>query len=193
MRRRITTLATLLCAVAVWASGSGPRNHEGISPAGHWVGTIDAGDEQIEFIVDVDRGLDGSWLGEVDIPAQGVEDFPLDVQMEGSALTLSLTGVEWRGELSADGTSYTGTLQQDSHPAVPFNLRRTGTAEISDELRAMTNPDLNVSGVRPLSADGKELREQFNSDISSLLRDHNRSIGSANYYGVSYPVPSLDI
>jgi hypothetical protein len=148
----------------MWAGGSKGGDGKGVSPAGHWVGTIDAGDEQIEFIVDVDRGLDGLWIGEVDIPAQGLEDFPLDVHIEGSVLILSLTGVEWRGELSTDGASYTGTLHQGSHPAVPFDLRRTNGPEISDELRAMTNPDLKDSGVLPLSSDGRELRKRFNRD-----------------------------
>ena len=168
MKKRITLLVGLLCAASIWASGSGRGDDDDVSPAGHWVGTIDAGDEQIEFIVDVDRGLDGLWLGEIDIPVQGLEDFPVDVHIEGSTLTLSLTGVEWRGEISGDGASFTGTLHQGSRPAVPFDLRRTGNPEISDELRAMTNPDLKDNGVRPLSADGKELREQFNGDSGKV-------------------------
>ncbi len=168
MARRIVSWTALLCAAAVWGIGSERDIQAGISPAGHWVGTINAGDEQIELIVDINRSLDESWVGEVDIPAQGLEDFPLDVHLEGSVLTLSLTGVEWRGYLSADGASYTGTLQQGSRPEVPFNLRRTGSAEISEELRAMTNPALEDSGVRLLSADGRELREQFNRDLGKV-------------------------
>ncbi len=49
---------------AVWGIGSERDIQAGISPAGHWVGTINAGDEQIELIVDINRSLDGSWVGE---------------------------------------------------------------------------------------------------------------------------------
>ncbi len=64
MARRIVSWTALLCAAAVWGIGSERDIQAGISPAGHWVGTIGTGVEQIEMIVDINRSLNGSWVGE---------------------------------------------------------------------------------------------------------------------------------
>jgi hypothetical protein len=98
------------------------------TPEGHWEGAIQVPGEGLGINVDfMDDG--GTWTGDISIPVQMLEDFALGgITVEGPALTFGMEGIPgtptFRGTLSEDGQSITGTFSQAGQ-AFPFTLTRS--------------------------------------------------------------------
>lgn len=108
-----------------------------------WKGAVTLpGDQTLECIIYLSPKGDGSWVGSIDIPPQGIEGAPLrDIKVgEGTlAFTLAFPGVDESGwakwELDrADGTA-TGTLYQ-SGMEFPTELVRTSEEAVAAEAAA---------------------------------------------------------
>ena len=52
-----------------------------VSPAGHWEGSIAVPTGDLKVMVDLDRDAKGTWIGDIDIPEQGVKDLPLPTKI----------------------------------------------------------------------------------------------------------------
>ncbi len=77
----------------------------------------------------------GGWIGETDIPVQGLKDWPLsDISVKASEVAFAMKGVPgdpaFVTKLAEDGKTMAGTLSQGGG-TVPFRLERTGDATIS--------------------------------------------------------------
>ena len=94
-----------------------------------------------KLAVEVDLALaDGTWTGDVSIPAQGARDLPLGgIVVDGSAVRFAIAGVPgeptFQGTLADDGRSIEGTFTQGGQ-AFPFRLEaaQTGAATAAGRL-----------------------------------------------------------
>ncbi len=126
-----TTWIAGLCLGLALAQAPGPPDAEG-----HWEGAILIPSQQLQVAVDLHRGPDDSWTGAIDIPAQGIEHFPLsDVTVDGPIVSFAMQGIPgdptFKGKLSDDGLALSGGFQQ-SGASLPFHLTR-GPGEEPEE------------------------------------------------------------
>ena len=160
--------AVLVCFVAACLAPAFPATGEAAVAdlAGRWEGRIDTGDEAVSFFVDLARTEDGGWVGEIDIPFQGVEDFPLIVRPIENGIAWDLA-VEMPDPPHFEATR-TDTpdrldgvlLQGDLRHAI--SLSRAGDAEIASLDDAGRPLD-----VLALDDDAAQLREAFNATTGS--------------------------
>ena len=124
-RKHGATVGVLLALACI----TGPAlSQEASSPAGHWVGaiTVPGG----ELGIDVDLKVDaGAWSGDISIPMQQTQDFPLsEVAVAGNEVSFLMAGVPgdptFKGTISEDGLTITGTFTQGGQ-ALGFSLKRT--------------------------------------------------------------------
>ena len=129
-------------------------------------GRIEAGDETIAFFVDLARTEDGGWVGEIDIPVQGVEDFPLTVRPIENGIAWELA-VEMPDPplfeaTRTDAPDRLGGVLLQGDLRHPISLSRTGDAEIASLDDAGRPLD-----VLALDDDAAQLREAFNETTES--------------------------
>jgi hypothetical protein len=116
-----------------------------VSPAGHWEGSITLPTGELKVTADLDRDAKGTWIGDLDIPDQGVKDLPLrDLSVSGASVNFGLPGGQgnpmFKGKLSADGTTLSGEFAQAGNSA-PFSLKRAGEARVSVPSRIPAVPE----------------------------------------------------
>ena len=98
------------------------------SPEGHWEGSIQVPGQALEMNVDL-METGGVWSGDVSIPIQQTEDFPLGgIVVEGLHVTFRMEGVPggpvFDGNLSEDGQTLSGSFSQAGQ-TFPFSLTRS--------------------------------------------------------------------
>ncbi|MGE5741846.1 MAG: serine hydrolase, partial [Candidatus Aminicenantes bacterium RBG_16_66_30] len=81
--------------------------------SGHWAGAIAVPGTKLEVDLDFLKQPDGTWTGDISIPAQGAKDLPLaGIKAEGADVTFAISGVPgdptFKGRISADGAKITG-------------------------------------------------------------------------------------
>lgn len=134
--------------------------------AGQWRGklTVSTKGETSDLIVDLDR-VAGSWTGQFDLPALGVEDYPVEVGLSGDTVTLQLSAaqIEFIGELDKNADALAGMAEVRGHRD-SLVLRRAGAPRLSEEFLRLEARSGDSTRVAPLSAAGSELRKQFNED-----------------------------
>ncbi len=158
--RRFTSswsASSLLLAFPVQAS----------SPEGSWNGRIDVSWKPDRDLGDPGTASGGEMVGEIDIPAQGLKDFPLaEVEVDGTSVSFAMPGIpgkpRFRGTLSADGSGLDGEFSQGG-AHMPFHLERKGEAEIRSQSKVEAIPDSMASRLAgrwagTLNAPGKPLR-----------------------------------
>jgi hypothetical protein len=115
----------LVCDAAAGQQGAAP-------PSGHWVGTI----EGPGIGVELDLGRQGEgWRGTISIPVQGTKGIPLaDLAVKDKSVEFALKGApgdpRYKGELSADGKTITGTFSQGGG-SLPLNLAWQGEPQFA--------------------------------------------------------------
>ena len=114
-----------------------------LTPAGRWEGSIVAPSGELKVVVDLDRDSDGSWIGDIDIPQQGVVDLPLkSISVSNNAVTFELPagpgGPRFQGKLSDDGNALAGEFMQ-AGSSFPLSMKRAGEAKVQPAAR---NPEL---------------------------------------------------
>lgn len=127
--------------------------------AGYWQGTIELPGVKLEIQLSFQVQEDGSFKGEISIPAQNARNLPLSaVTRQEGETSFSITGVPgepaFRGVLSEDGLSFSGEFSQGG-AVFPFSLQRStdpgveaaeALAEFS-EIVERGLKELNVPGV----------------------------------------------
>lgn len=122
MRRAILPLLLgTLAAVTPLVAQDAPN------PAGHWIGAIQVPGQGLEINVDFAEE-DGAWTGDISIPIQQTEDFPLgEIGVDGAQITFAMVGVpgnpEFDGTISEDGQTISGSFSQGGQ-TFPFVLNR---------------------------------------------------------------------
>jgi len=163
------TAAVRLLVVAGLAAGCGG---ESVDPTGHWVGTLGSESDTVSVVLDVVRTSAGAWLGETDIPAQGIENYPVVLECVGDSVRVMIgrrdESPEVRGVISGDPPVLAGSLWQ-AGSRIPVRLARLGETRASRELLAMAGDDLPGTAVTTLTGDFGPLRDAFNQGV-----DHTR-------------------
>ena len=114
-----------LCGMATGQQASAP-------PSGHWVGSI----EGPGIGVEVDLGPQGDgWRGTISIPVQLTKGLPLaDLVVKGTSVEFAIKGApgdpRYKGELSKDGKTITGTFSQGG-ASLPLTLAWKGEAQFA--------------------------------------------------------------
>jgi CubicO group peptidase (beta-lactamase class C family) len=138
MRR--TCLATLLLAlVAPLAAQTAP------TPAGDWRGAIELPGQKLDVQVRLAQ-KDGTWQGEVDIPAQAAKGLKLEkITVDGAKVSFAIADVPgdpmFAGELAADGGKIAGRFVQNGG-RFKFALERAAAVSLDgvqkwlDQVRA---------------------------------------------------------
>lgn len=153
-------IPVLFLSAAILAAQSKP------APAGHWEGSIKVPTGELKVVVDIDRDAKGNWVGDIDVPEQGVKDLPLgDVTVSAEAISFSMTAgpgnPKFNGKLSSEGTILAGDFSQGGG-TVPFSLKRTGDAKVSLPPASPTLPDKFVGTWEgKLEAPGASMRIVF--------------------------------
>jgi hypothetical protein len=129
------TSSVVLCLLALGftAIHQEVRAQDPPTPAGHWEGAILVPDAPIEINIDLMVDEEGVWSGDISIPAQMAEDFPLaDVAVEGSKVSFRMAEVPgdptFTGTMSDDGKTISGTFTQGGGQ-VEFSLTRKDPRE----------------------------------------------------------------
>jgi hypothetical protein len=137
------------------------------SVTGQWVTDlpIDEAGATAKLVLDLGR-LGDRWVGEFDL-AGFVEDYPVEMTLDGETVRLHLTaiGMDFEGTVSGDGGTLSGTgrVQETSEP-LTFT-RAADVPSLSDGFLEIEQAVADSSLVTVLSPDGAELRERFNRDV----------------------------
>jgi len=132
--------------------------------AGHWEGAIPLENQTPTLAMDVDR-MGSRWVGEFDVDAFGVHDYPVHVQIAERQVTIGFTAAaaEFRGTINGDRMS--GAIEFDGRK-IDVEFRRTGDAVFSAQFLELEAAADDPTRVQTLSANGEELRTRFNADRS---------------------------
>jgi CubicO group peptidase (beta-lactamase class C family) len=154
VRAPLVLLVIFLIAVSGPAVAAAPQDL-----AGHWEGAIDVPGTKLEVNLDFVKQADGSWKGDISIPAQGAKDLPLaGIKAEGADVAFAIAGIPgnptFKGQMSADGARIAGTFSQGGG-TFPFELVRAAdpaakakkALEGFDETVAKSLAQLKVPGV----------------------------------------------
>ncbi len=106
-----------------------------VSPAGHWEGSLSLPSGELKMLVDLDRDAGGTWIGDIDIPQQGVRDLPLkSLTVSGDTVSFALPvgpgDPRFQGKLSDDGSTLSGQFRQGGGD-LPLSLKRVGKARVN--------------------------------------------------------------
>ena len=128
MRVALTLAISVGILTAGWAGTSVVAAAQPVSPAGTWEGSVSVPGSELKIAVTLRQVSGAAWSGTIDIPAQGARDMPLgNVTVAGSDVSFALPVLPgsptFKGTLSADGGSITGTFAQAGQTA-PFRLQR---------------------------------------------------------------------
>jgi CubicO group peptidase (beta-lactamase class C family) len=129
------------------------------SLAGHWIGEVDIPGTKLGFDIDLIQKPDGTWSGDISIPAQDAKDLPLgNIIAKGKDVSFEISGVPgsptFKGTLSDDGQKISGQFTQGGQ-AFPFAMSRSAGLKAQAK-QALTGFDaiankglqgLNVPGV----------------------------------------------
>jgi CubicO group peptidase (beta-lactamase class C family) len=124
-RLRLSVLVLVLALLPVLAPASAAASPD---VAGHWEGAIALPTGKLEVDVDLAKLPDGTWKGDISIPAQGAKDLPLaDIKAEGANVAFAISGIPgnpvFKGQMSPDGAKITGSFTQGAG-TFPFELAR---------------------------------------------------------------------
>lgn len=139
------------------------------SLAGHWAGAIELPTMKLEFNVDFTQKEDGSWVGDITIPAQNAKDLPLaNVSLKAKEVSFEIPGIPgnptFKGALSDDGSKITGNFTQ-SGQAFPFTLNR-GASPAAKAKEALAGFDEVVNkGLQSLNVPGAAVAIVKDNDV----------------------------
>lgn len=122
---RLAPFSAFLLLFSIGLDGANAQ--ETPSPEGHWEGAIQVPGGELGINVDL-MVEGGTWSGDISIPLQQTEDFPLsDVVVEGDRVSFAMAGVpgdpKFDGTISEDGLTISGSFTQ-SGQNLTFNLTR---------------------------------------------------------------------
>lgn len=124
--RWLFTLMAMVCLLGT--TGTASPASEGSALAGHWEGRVDISGTPLEFDVDFTLAEDGTWGGDISIPAQNARNLPLTgIACDGREVSFAIAGVPgepaFKGKIAEDGRSISGFFTQAGQE-FPFEMAR---------------------------------------------------------------------
>jgi hypothetical protein len=118
-----------LAIACTFAGASGARAQSPVDPSGHWKGSVEIPGQTLPFEIDLAKDTKGGFVGT--LTGTGVRNLPLiKVAVTGRSVTLQASAEEpYKGELSADGKTISGTVVLSGY-SLPLDFTRTGDARI---------------------------------------------------------------
>jgi hypothetical protein len=155
--------------LTILLSGCGKRHEEARATpptvatlSGHWTGTATiAGLDTVAVALDLGQ-VGSRWVGHYDVAEYNADDYPLDVTVD-SLVTLQFSGIEADFEGRLEGNTLAGDILFEGK-AFPTRFVRKGAPEFSAEFLALESASDQGTRLHLLSADARELRDQFNAD-----------------------------
>jgi hypothetical protein len=131
------------------------------TPAGHYEGTVEAPDQEIKFVLDLEQNEKQVWVGQLSL-TPGAKELPLGkVDIQGEKITFELAvpnGPKFEGKWDKAAQTITGTAT-GPQGAVPFELKRTGEAKIVTSAPSTSlAPEFAGTWQGALEAGGRTLR-----------------------------------
>ncbi len=125
MRTLLTTLRGVVAALLLVPSHA---LAQAADPAGHWEGAIRLPGQELVIDVDLESAANGTWRGDISIPAQMARDLPLNVlEVAPPKVRFEIQGIPgqptFNGDLAADGAKIAGSFTQGGG-TFPFELSR---------------------------------------------------------------------
>jgi hypothetical protein len=114
--------------------------------SGHWEGGISLPDNtQLQIGVDLYEETQGTWKGDIDIPAQGAQDVPLkDIVVADKSVSFAISvgagNPRFQGQLSDDATTITGEFIQGASK-LAFSIKRSGEARVQPVVKNQPLPE----------------------------------------------------
>jgi hypothetical protein len=103
------------------------------SPAGHYTGTLQAPDREVNISVDLDKNPKGEWIGHFSINP-GLREVPLSkIAVKGDAVSFAVAGIPgspmFEGKWDKEAGTIKGSAKQGEN-TVDFELTRKGEAKV---------------------------------------------------------------
>ena len=156
---KIRTSIALVFGMSLTMPIIGTSAQSSADAIGHWEGTITTPGQELAVIVDVARQENGTWIGAISIPSQGVKGFALSpMNVDGNTVTFGMKGIPgdptFKGTITHDPRRIAGDFTQGG-ATMPFTLAWKGepkieappkSSPISKELEGPWEGTLNVQG-----------------------------------------------
>lgn len=122
-RATAIALALLLCGASAAPAQTTP------DPSGHWKGSVEIPGQTLPVEFDLAKDAKGQFVGT--ITGTDMKNLPLTkIAVSGRSVTLQASSEQpYKGELSADGRTMTGTVNLSGY-SLPLELTRAGDARI---------------------------------------------------------------
>ncbi|HUU05492.1 MAG TPA: serine hydrolase [Patescibacteria group bacterium] len=125
---------------------------------GHWAGAIELPGSKLEIDCDFSLQADGSWLGDISIPAQKAKDLPLaGIVVQDNDVAFAMGGVPgepvFKGSISADGMKLNGSFLQGGKEFT-FLLKRAGSNSEKAKAALAHFDDVVAKGLAGLNVPG---------------------------------------
>jgi len=158
MKRFLAVLACLLWLLPAARPAT-------VDPAGLWTGSLQTPNGETALVVNLHRDGD-KWAAELDVPAQGVSELPLNnVKVDGAAVSFSMPGPgdpSFQGKLAADGKSLAGNFDAGG-ASLPLEFKWKSEARAVAKAASNTGDVQVLEGVweGALDVQGNQLRLRF--------------------------------
>lgn len=137
MRRFVLALAVLCFAPAAMAQAPSPKL------VGSWAGTLKAGADEMEILLNIAPADSGGLQVYYDIPAQNVRGMQIpDTRVAGSSISFPGGNGRYEGAVNAAGTEIAGKFIGGNGGEVPLTFtRRSATPVLPAVVEAVEDPD----------------------------------------------------
>ena len=137
--------------------------------AGHWAGAIELPGTQLEIDCDFKAQADGSWTGDISIPAQKVQDLPLTgIEVKGNEVTFVIPGIPgepiFKGCIPTEGTVISGSFVQGGQ-TFAFQLSRGDSPAAKARVALAAFDAIVAKGMQGLNVPGLAVAIVVNNEV----------------------------
>jgi CubicO group peptidase (beta-lactamase class C family) len=139
------------------------------SLAGHWAGAIELPGTKLEIDCDFNGQADGSWTGDISIPAQNAKDMPLAaIKVQGNEVSFQISGIPgdpaFKGGFSADGANISGSFVQGGQ-TFTFQLNRGDSPAAKAKIALAAFDAMVAKGLQGLNVPGLAVAIVVNNEV----------------------------
>ena len=136
---------------------------------GHWAGTIELPGTKLEIDCDFKVQADGSWTGDISIPAQNAKDLPLTgIAVKGNEVTFAITGIPgepvFKGSIATEGTAISGSFVQGGQ-TFTFQLSRGDSPAAKAKIALAAFDAIVAKGLQGLNVPGLAVAIVVNNEV----------------------------
>ena len=128
------------------------------SLAGHWSGAIELPGTQLQIDCDFIGQADGSWAGDISIPAQNAKDLPLTgIAVKGNEVAFAIAGIPgepvFKGSITTEGIAISGSFTQGGQ-TFTFQLNRGDSPAAKAKIALAAFDAIVAKGLQGLNVPG---------------------------------------